>query len=210
MRGALLVLPFVLIFAALILASIWGFDVLRREYPVFSLVVRPQHSAALPNIDAPSSDSEPSDEEAFYPIYSIGAQWGVMNIEGWEKTDIPLIYGDGKKQLKQGAGTWGGSRLCGQDGKLVLCAHVTTWFYELEDTAVGTEITIQTDFGTYVYRVKETLIFHKSDYSVLQNTDGEETLVLYTCYPRKNGYRYRSERYALICELVEGEQWIQR
>jgi LPXTG-site transpeptidase (sortase) family protein len=211
LHGALLAFPFILIFAALVLASVWGFDVLRREYPIFSLAVRPQHNAALPNLDAPpSSGSEPSGDEAFYPIYSIGTQWGVMNIDGWEKQDIPLLFGDSKKLLKKGAGTWPGSRLCGQDGKLVMCAHVTTWFNELEDITVGTNVTIETDYGTYVYRVKETLVFHKSDHSVLKNTDGEETLVLYTCYPRKNGYRYRTERFAAICELVEGQQWVQR
>lgn len=210
-HGAFLALPFVLIFALFILAWLWGWQLFRGEYPAFSLLVRPQHQAVFPQ-STPTTHPDPPQQEqqSFYPIVAIGEQWGVMQVEGWQQTDIPLIFGDEKSLLKLGAGTWPGSRLCGQDGKLVFCAHVTTWFYELEDTEVGDRVSIETYYGNYVYEVTETKVFHKDDHSVLKNTDGEETLVLYTCYPRSVGFRYTDQRYAVICKLVEGKTWIER
>lgn len=214
LRGALLVFPFLLLFAALVLGSLWGWQYLRNEYPAFSLLVRPQQSVGmLPSDSQPNNPSvAPPDDttESFVPVVYLEQKWAVLNVEGWKKTDIPVIFGQDRKTLKKGAGTWSGSRLCGQDGKLVLCAHVTTWFYELETTPIGTEVTLQTDYGKYIYRVRETLIFENTDQSILKNTDGEEVLVLYTCYPRSVGYRYTSKRMALICELVEGKTWVER
>lgn len=220
-HGALLVLPFILLFGALVLATMWGWEYIREEYPAVSLLVRPQRQASavpdLPLMVPPETSVETDEEgetkepeEVFYPMVQLGDQWATMTVDGWEKKDIPVIWGDGKSNLRDGAGTWAGSRFCGQDGKLVLCAHVTTWFYELEDTKVGDKVTFETYYGTYVYEVTETLVFERTDPTVLKNTDGEETLVLYTCYPRSVGFRYTSQRYAVICKLVEGKTWIER
>ena len=216
MHGALLILPFVFLFGALVIASLWGWDYIRTEYPAISLLVRPQHIAeplSSPSLMVPPDTSYEAEtdengetskpKEEFYPVVSLGDKWGKMNIQGWEKSDIPVIFGDGKRFLRDGAGTWAGSRLCGQDGKLVLCAHVTTWFYELEDCKVGDEVTIETYYGTYKYEVTETMVFDRYDPAILKNTDGDETLVLYTCYPF-NALGLTSQRYFVYGEYVSG------
>ena len=209
LRGALLIFPFLLILVVFTLADLYAWELIQNRYPAFSLIVRSHHQAVSPTSSEPPVDPGP-DEPAFTPVYYLDQQWATLNVDGWKKRDIPVIFGESKAALKKGAGTWAGSRFCGQDGKLVISAHVTTWFYELETTPVGTEITMETEYGTYVYRVKETLVFEETDHTVLQNTDGEEVLVLYTCYPRSVGYRRTRQRMALICEMVEGKTWVER
>ena len=102
---------------------------------------------------------------------------------------------------------WANSRFCGQNGKTVISAHVTTDFYELEVTPIGALVTVDTIYGQYVYEVTDTLIFNYKDASPLKPADGEEVLFLYTCYPRKNGYQFKTERMALICKKIEGKDW---
>ncbi|MBR7091995.1 MAG: sortase [Clostridia bacterium] len=218
-NGVLLVCPFLFIGLMAVASSFWGWHVAQEKYPLFSVLVYPKQAAVPPeepdpvvSVPAESGDDkdDPPPEEYFVPHVYLDDQWAVMHVDGWEKDAVKVYYGCSKTALKKGAGTWGGSRLCGQDGKLVLCAHVTTWFYELETTPVGTRITLETDYGTYVYQVRETLVFEKSDNTILANTDGEETLVLYTCYPRSVGYRYTAQRMALICDKIEGKTWVKR
>ena len=215
--GVLLVCPFLFMALMVVAGSFWGWHVLQERYPLFSVLVYPKQTAVAPSEPTIVSDpvgsdpaGDPQQQETFVPQVYLDDQWAVMHVEGWEKDTIKVFYGSSKTALKKGAGTWSGSRLCGQDGKLVMCAHVTTWFYELETTPVGTRITLETDYGTYVYQVRETLVFEKSDHTILANTDGQETLVLYTCYPRSVGYRYTAQRMALICDKIEGKTWVKR
>ena len=55
-----------------------------------------------------------------------------------------------------------------------------------------------------VYEMQEADISSKY---VGTKTEDEDMLVMYTCYPRKNGYRFKTERMALICKKVSGVEW---
>lgn len=129
----LLVFPFILIFAALLLIS-FGAIRLAADSPLVSALLIRENSQS--DADDKSPVSEPKGDT--FPAISYGSKWATLNVEGWTKNkDIPVYFGDEDSVLSKGAGMWIGSRFCGQNGKTVLSAHVTTDFYELETTLSG-------------------------------------------------------------------------
>ena len=153
------------------------------------------------------TDSTVTPDEGHIPVIPFGSQWATLTVDGWKKRDIKVFFGDTGDLLKKGAGMWLNSRFCGQNGKLVLSAHVTSYFSELETTPIGTLITMDTVYGKYVYKVVDTHIFHKIDGSLLMPEDSEDQLIMYTCYPKNNKRLPRVKRMALICKKVEGKEW---
>ncbi|MBQ2252573.1 MAG: sortase, partial [Clostridia bacterium] len=142
------------------------------------------------------------------PLFA--TQWATMNVEGWQERDIPVYYGNSDEVLRAGAAQAQFSRFAGQGGKVVLSAHVNLEFFEIEDSAARFEkgeevlVTLDTLWGTYVYRVEEVVIFDHLDSTPLLPEEGKESLFFYTCYPRENSLAYKTERIGLKCSLVEG------
>lgn len=198
MKGFFLLLPFPVLFAAIVCVAI----------VLFQSVVEPSsYFRLLMYSNADSSATIPETEGDEFPVIPYESQWATMNVDGWERKDIKVFFGDNNTLLRKGAGMWINSRFCGQNGKIVLSAHVTSDFYELETTPIGTYVTMDTVYGKYVYEVTDTLIFHYQDDAVLMPEDGEEILFMYTCYPRKNGHLFKTQRMALICKKVVGKDW---
>ena len=71
---------------------------------------------------------------------------------------------------------------------------------------VGDKVIIETEYGTYVYEVYETVIFSIDDTHYVMNYDDGEKLTLYTCHPR--GSAYRTERFGVLCKKISGPEWI--
>lgn len=213
LRAVLLVLPFPLLFAALLLVCLWGFREIGERAPLLRYVL--SRPAAADTVAAPGETDPPETElpvdtekgrTGAYPGgIAFGSQWAVLNIEGWSRRDIPVYEGDNDRLLSLGAGHWAGSRFPGQNGKIVLSAHVMTDFFELETTPVGTEVTLATSYGTYIYRVAELRVFSETEPELLYPQDGTELLLLYTCYPRSVGIAHTEQRCALLCVPVHGE-----
>lgn len=200
-KGFFLLLPHILTVCAFLCASVVLFETVIAESVYYQL------ATGLSGGDT-SSGSSVTQEEGHIPPISYGQQWATLNVDGWKERDIPVFFGDENALLRKGAGMRFNSRFCGQGGRTVLSAHVTAHFYELETTKIGTLVTMDTVYGKYVYEVVDTLIFHYQDSTALSPVKGEgETLFLYTCYPRKNGYLFKKQRLALICRKVEGEEW---
>lgn len=177
---------------------------------LFQIVIEPSEYFQLIMNGSTVNSGEvqaPVVQEGEFPLIPYESQWATLNVQGWEEKDIKVFFGDNKTILKKGAGMWVNSRFCGQNGKIVLSAHVTSHFYEIEDVKIGDLVTMDTVYGTYVYKVVGTQIFHYEDSSLLTPNDGEEVLLMYTCYPRKNGYLFKTERLALICKKIEGKDW---
>lgn len=214
-KGFFLFLPFPMIFVAWVLIVVMLFDAFIGSSAYFQLAThdgdfRPSVNVSGDSDTTPDPDvtPDPDTEADPFPVIYYEEQWATLNVDGWEKKDIKVFFGDNNNLLRKGAGMSINSRFCGQGGKIVLSAHVTTDFHELEVTPIGTRITMDTTYGTYVYEVVDTLIFNYKDDSALLPNDGEESLFMYTCYPRKNGYRFKTERMALICKKVEGKDWV--
>lgn len=200
LKSFALLLPFFLCVAAVAYLSVFLF----RTCVLSSGAVRLLLNGASTPVTTPSI-SKPSSET--FPIIPYESEWATLNVEGWTRRDIPVYFGDNHSVLRKGVGMWMNSRFCGQAGKTVLSAHVTSYFYELEDTEVGDLVTVDTVYGQYTYQVSETRIFDYRDETLLMPDGEEDTLLMYTCYPRKNGYRFKSQRLALICHKVSGKVW---
>jgi len=204
-KGTVLIVPFLLFFIAVLIFSVWGFKYLVADTVIYRTLINEKTDYG----DKHSNDSY-QQMEGLAPTVRYGQQWATLNIEGWERKDIPVIFGDDTEALKRGGGHWIGSRFCGENGKIVISAHVTSYFKEMEKCKIGDMVTINAFYGegeVYGYRVKDIVIFNETDASLLQPNDGEETLILYTCYPLKNNGKKRVQRIALVCEKVYGRSW---
>ncbi len=196
-----MLLPYILSTFVIGYVAVFLFQTFVLESPYYGLLVGNNTV-----VDGEGTDTV-TGEEGYLPPIAYGSQWATLNVDGWKKRDIRVYFGDDNKILSKGAGMWINSRFCGQNGKIVISAHVTTDFYEIESTPIGTQLTMDTVYGKYVYKVVDSEIFDYRDGSLLMPKDGEEVLILYTCYPRKNGYQFKSKRMALICKKLEGKEW---
>lgn len=197
-KGFFLLLPYLLAVAAIVCAAIVLFETVVAESVYYQL---------LTGVSSQTSGEVQADE-GHIPVIRYGTNWATLNVDGWERRDIPVYFGDENALLRKGAGMRFASRFCGQGGRTVLSAHVTSHFYEIETTPIGTLVTMDTIYGKYVYEVVDTLIFHYKNPAILvPPADEPETLFMYTCYPRQNGHLFKTQRMALICRKVEGKEW---
>ena len=70
----------------------------------------------------------------------------------------------------------------GQTGTVLISGHRDTHFRFLQDIKPGSELTLQTQDGTYRYRIEETVIVDSRTTRINPAT-GKGQLVLVTCYP---------------------------
>ena len=219
-KGALFCAPFVLFFAAAVCFFLWlGSALISGEElsQLYQLLFRSSSASGSVEIQkeeliAPKPlETDVIEGEFVMPLFA--TQWATMNVDGWKERDIPVYYGNSDEVLRAGAAQAQFSRFAGQGGKVVLSAHVNLEFYEIEDSAARFEsgeevlVTLDTLWGTYVYRVEEVVIFDHLDATPLLPEEGEESLFFYTCYPRENSLAYKTERIGLKCSLVEGATW---
>ena len=90
-------------------------------------------------------------------------------------------------------------------GCTILSAHVTRDFAELEDTPIGATVLLETSYGPYAYRVEEKKTAKGTDRWYM-DAGQKADLVLYTCYPRDNNGKRRTERCVLLCTLIDGTE----
>jgi sortase A len=91
--------------------------------------------------------------------------------------------GIGGKMLGLAVGHIPSTSLPGRPGNVGLAAHRDTLFRNLKDIRQDDEITLTTLQGTYLYRVVWFKVVSPTAISVLEPSDGEETVTLVTCYP---------------------------
>lgn len=145
---------------------------------------------AAPNTVAASSFTFPS----------YGTHFGQISIDG-TSISAPLFFGDGKAQLKQGACVYNGSHIPGYGKPILISAHNNTWFHDLGSAQVGNYVTIETNYGTYIYEITGTKISPDgSDYDL---SGDEETLILYTCYPFDT-LGLTSKRFFVYAKYISG------
>ncbi len=205
-RFVLLTLPYLFLMCSLVLLSFGGLRLI-VDIPSVSAFLNPKITSSETVISENTSSLSESEDDEF-PSIAFESRWATLSVEGWTKNkSVPVYFGDSNEILHKGAGMWIGSRFCGQNGKIVVSAHVTTDFYELEDTPVGATVTMNTVYGDYTYKVREKKVFSASEKELVYPEDGKEVLFMYTCYPRSVGVGYTSQRCALICDKVSGKEW---
>jgi sortase A len=163
--------------------------------------------------DLSTDESDEVDENQIYynkkdfPGYKWGALWAKLSIPTIGLENKNVYAGESNSIYKKGIGKRFGTRFPGQGGNIVLGAHVTREFYDLQLLKVGDKVYIETEYGDYIYEVFETKIFSIADYSYVMNYDKGEQLTLYTCHPR--GTAYRTERFGVFCKKISGPEWIE-
>lgn len=201
LRGLFLLLPYLLIAVSVFCVSTLAIDAYTRSSFFFSTVTN-QIKQENRESDDRFETVEIIDEK--FPTLKYQKVWSLITVEGWKKKEIPCYNGDNNSLLMKGAGKWDGSDFCGQNGTTIISAHVTMHFKELQDTEVGAVVTMETVYGTYKYEVTEKRIFRPGQADeFFYNDYEEETVILYTCYPRES--RNRQQRIALICTKLEGK-----
>lgn len=134
---------------------------------------------AKPQVDMTQVSFRINDQQVYRP--DIGQVFATLKIPsvGVEKQ---VIHGDSEEELKKGVGHYAGSTLPGEEGNFVIAGHRDTVFRKIGGLNVGDSIFVETDWGTYEYKVANTRITKPSDLTVMEPTDYEK-LTMYTCYP---------------------------
>ena len=117
--------------------------------------------------------------------------------------DMVVVEGTDTESLKKGPGHYTQTAYPWEDhGRVGIAGHRTTYgapFWSLDKLEEGDRITLQTEYGTYNYRVTRDLIIQPSEGWVLEPTR-RPTLVLTTCNPRFSA----AERLVVFAERVNG------
>ena len=95
---------------------------------------------------------------------------------------VVVLEGDDEGVLRLGAGRIPGTAHFGEAGNIGIAAHRDTFFRPLRNVRHGDIIVLNTDTGSYQYRVETLKIVAPIDVEVLASTS-EPTLTLVTCYP---------------------------
>lgn len=208
LRGAALLLPFLLFAAAVFCFSLYLCDSVLEENAYFSLLVGGGRDASGTVVDTNFVPGEAPDVLRRIPGINYGQQWAILNVDwdggGWELRNIPVFLGADKAILKVGAGMSFASTFPGEGERCIISSHVTRYFAQLEDTPAGAIVTLNTLYGTYTYRVVDRQTFKGTDRTYLSPSSDKNELILYTCYPRDNDGHRRTKRCALICEKLSG------
>jgi sortase A len=144
--------------------------------------------------------------EAAFP--NTGEQHGQITCERIG-LDAPVYWDDTDEILNVGVGQSIASLPPGYGGVIILSAHNTTFFACLEDIQEGDEVKFATNWCDYTYRVERVKVY---DELVLEDLlsqkirkeDGDEELVLYTCYPFYAISSRKTDRLCVFATRVSG------
>ena len=211
-KALLLALPALILLSLIYVTTDYAYDAFIGDTAIVDILI--SDKTAESTVESEKENTEGSSEldlpegivnsDETLPVINYASKWATLNISGWEEKDIPVHLGDKEDILSKGAGQWIGSYFCGLGKNCIVTANVTTYFYELEDTPIGTSVTMQTVYGDYEYEVTDKYTFDKDDIDMLYEDLGEDTLILHTSYPRSSGNGESEKRIALICSLRRG------
>lgn len=137
--------------------------------------------------------------------YPVGGQlYGKVKIEKLQ-LNVPLYFGDTEEILREGAGQFMGSVYPGELGTSLIGGHNVDDFGKLGAAQVGDEITLQTTYGNYVYRINQIEVRDKKDkeFNDMIYQRNDRRVILYTCYPI-DSLGLTNERLFAIGEFVSG------
>jgi len=138
-------------------------------------------------------------EEGEFLHPSFGEMYAVLSCDALE-TDVPVYWGSSPQLLERGACQTSGSVIIGDEGNTVISAHVNTFFADLNKLEVGDEITLKTNYGEFVYSVRELIKFSKNDNKYVSTTK-DNRLTVYTC--KNDVFGNMNERIGAVCDIKE-------
>lgn len=203
-----ILLPFVLIFFSLFFISVYLYQTVLEETAYFSLLVGDAAPRSVDDFDTGFVPTERPERLTQIPSVGYGKQFARLNVtwsDGrWDIINVPVYLGADKEILKKGAGMSYASFFPGEGRCTIISAHVTRYFAELESTPVGATVTLETNYGPYRYEVIEKHDGVKGSDRWYMDSSLDYDLILYSCYPRDNGGKRRTERCVLCCTLTQG------
>jgi len=135
--------------------------------------------------------------EVIHP--SFAEQFAVISSDRFS-LDVPVYWGSGNELLELGACQAVYSALPGTEGHSVISAHADTFFSELTELKEGDTVKINTQYGEFVYTVKELITFTKTQNKYVAPSK-DTKLTLYTC--KKDVLGSSDERIGAVCELTQ-------
>ncbi|MDE6775309.1 MAG: class D sortase [Ruminococcus sp.] len=130
---------------------------------------------------------------------AFGEQYAVISCDKLG-VDIPVYWGTEQELLEHGACQSSSSAIAGTKGNSVISAHVDTFFSELESLDVGDTVTIITNYGKFIYTVRQKIEFSASNRKYIVPSD-DSRLTLYTC--KRDLLGASDMRTGVICDLTE-------
>jgi len=146
---------------------------------------------------APAPSVEPTTQE---PPYSTA--FATLRVPAWGEDYIqPITQGTDPAILDgRGLGHYEGTAMPGTDGNFAVAGHRVTHgkpLNRINELVVGDLLVVQTEEGTYTYRVTETLVVSPTAVDVIEPTPGRATMTLTTCHPEFSA----RERFIVHAEL---------
>ncbi len=212
-------IPFAIFLAGLIILSVGLFSYIENE-SILAIFITSRDTSRVTGLHEEQNVTEisqtvqttvkqsatvPSETEGVLvvPFYYQGDQIGTIRISSIEM-ELGVYQGDTEDQFQLGAGHSNLSFLPGQEGNIVLAAHRTNYFRDLEYVKVGDTVDFETTYGLFSYKIRQIDILEKPDFPTIVEDTKEEQLTLYTCYP----FIYvgnAPNRYVIRCDLQESE-----
>lgn len=113
--------------------------------------------------------------------------------------DQIVVEGVSRMDLQAGPGHYPGTALPGQPGNMVISGHRTTHtrpFYDLDILDPGADIYVDTEQGTFRYKVRTSYVVDPTDLTPLASTE-TATLTLTTCTPKGSA----AQRLIVVADL---------
>lgn len=113
-----------------------------------------------------------------------GSNIGRVWVEG-TSIDCGLYWGDTQAILNLGAGCadYEGNVMPGEIGTVFIGGHTGSYFSDLGSAQIGSIVHLETPWGDFRYRVRETRVNEETDIESFLWGGSEPVCVLYTCYP---------------------------
>ncbi len=148
-------------------------------------------------IDAADEQYSSDKGEIIRPVYA--EHYADITCNVFETT-VPVYWGSDIDLFEIGACQSSGSAVFGDPGNSVISAHVNTFFAELDKLKAGDVITVKTNYGMFVYTVRESISFKDSEKKYIVPTK-DTRMTLYTC--TKDVFGSSDQRIGVICDLTE-------
>ena len=159
------------------------------------------------SVDVSDNNGVQTVKRADVPMAEFGDLYAQLSCDRIGMTDIPIYMGDTDEILKKGIGQNFASNQPGFGSLILLAGHNNMYFSALANVQIGDEFRIDTSYGTYTYRVRETKILDENDKTAYNFMMDHEELVLYTCYPF-NTLSRTTKRFFTYCDLVSGPVFV--
>jgi sortase A len=201
-----------------VLAFVWTFVIWKWGDPVTALYTRyEQHQLAkqyvkrvarvektlpkvAPTISIPAEERQIAKEAATYRADSkTGEAIGRLTIKRLHLNMI-LINGTDEGSLMRGPGRDQRTYMPGQHQLVYIAGHRTTYlapFADINDMKNGDLVTVSVPYGTFTYRVYNSVIVPATDVARLK-TFGKDVVILQACHPRF----FATHRYLVYARLV--------